>query len=89
MDNVSHIEIDGGTISGPTVIETATGKRTVPTLIGSYRYFVSVIEHDGGRICMWDGADYHEALKEAEELKVSFDTRCIKDVTGRADRPSA
>jgi len=84
MENVSHIEIDGGTISGPTVIETATGKRTLPTLIGSYRYFVSVIEDDGGRICMWDGAGYAEALREADELKASFNAQKIVDMTGRA-----
>jgi hypothetical protein len=84
MENVSHIEIDGGTISGPTVIETATGKRTLPTLIGSYRYFVSVIEGDGGRICMWDGADYVDALNEAAVLKASFNAGRIVDMTGRA-----
>lgn len=84
MENVSHIEIDGGTISGPTVIETALGKRSLPTLIGSYRYFVSVIEDDGGRICMWDGADYADAMREADALKASFNAGRIEDMTARA-----
>jgi len=84
MENVSHIEIDGGTITGPTVIETAAGKRTLPTLIGSHRYFVSVIEDDGGRICMWDGDSHDDAVMEAEALKISFGTDKVLDMTGRA-----
>lgn len=37
MENVSHIEIDGGRVTGPTIIEGEFGRRTVPTLVGSFR----------------------------------------------------
>ncbi|WP_128755480.1 hypothetical protein [Metarhizobium album] len=81
---MSHIEIDGGRVTGPTVIEGEFGRRTVPTLIGSFRYFVSVIETDGGRIGMWDGASHEDAVKEAVSLKASFGAARIEDLTGRA-----
>ncbi|MDO6966994.1 hypothetical protein [Rhizobium alvei] len=74
MKNVSHIEIEGGTV-------IADGNCSLPTFIGQYRYYVSVIEGDGGRICMWDGDDYADALMEADELKTSFSARRVVDMT--------
>lgn len=83
MDNLSHIEIDGGQITAPTLITDAKGTRSVPTLIGSYRFFVDVVEADGCRISMWDGESYAEAIKEAESLRTSFGAKKIVDLTGR------
>lgn len=54
--NSDHVEIHGG---------------IVPHL-GSWRFFVDVVEKDGARIGMWDGATYDDAIGEAEALSKEF-----------------
>lgn len=80
----SHVEIDGGLITGPIIIESERGIRAVPTLVGSYRYFVAVVENDGGKVTMWDGDSHACAVEEANSLKYSFSVGKIVDLTGEA-----
>lgn len=57
----AHIEIDVGTI-----VESNSDD------LGCKLYFVDVIESDGGRIGMWDGSNYFDALRGASELAADF-----------------
>lgn len=76
------VEITSGTISS-AFVEDAAGRRPVPGDVGKFHYFVTVIEPDGTRICMWSGEDYGDARAEAIELGADFDGRIV-DLTGRA-----
>ena len=76
------IEITAGTVTGCT-IHDADGVRSVPEAAGQYRYFVDVIEADGGRICMWSGGHRADAQREAEECRRGFGGQ-IRDLTGEA-----
>ncbi|HAO2891892.1 TPA: hypothetical protein IHM15_004492 [Escherichia coli] len=74
----SHIEIDGGTVTGAT-ITTDKGTRPIPYEVGSKSYFVDVIEIDGGHIGMWSGSTYEEAVKQAEVLRKDFNVSVVRD----------
>jgi hypothetical protein len=77
----STVEITSGAVTS-AFVEDANGRRAVPEDIGKFQFFVTVVEHDGGRICMWSGDTYAEARAEAGECAQSFDGR-IHDLTGR------
>ncbi|RVO67049.1 hypothetical protein [Sinorhizobium meliloti] len=68
MTETNFVEIFGGVIGRPVVISGANGRRLDFASIGSWRFFVDVIDEEGFRISMWDGASYEEAIKNAEEL---------------------
>jgi len=78
----SHIEIDGGVVQSATVTDDK-GTRQAPDLIGKMRYYVSVIEKDGGCIQLWDGEYYEFAKQEARRLQFSFGVASIHDKTVR------
>ena len=67
----SHIEIDGGLVLSATITD-ANGIRPDLTNIGRYHYYVDVVEADGGRIGMWSGQSYDEAVREANTLSKDF-----------------
>lgn len=76
------VEITAGTVTS-AYVEDAAGRRPVPEDVGTYQYFVTVVEPDGGRMCMWSGEDYAKARAEAGECAKSFDGH-INDLTRRA-----
>lgn len=76
------VEIDGGVVRSSTITD-ANGTRSIPDDIGKFRYFVDVIETDGGRISMWDGTDHAEAIKQANLLALDFGGK-VRDRTGDA-----
>lgn len=69
------VEIDGGTVTGGSD----------PRLIGSERFFVSVLTSDGGRLCEWDGANYADAVREARRALQAWQAVRIVDLTGAMD----
>jgi hypothetical protein len=66
-----HVVIDGGTIQSQTITDHE-GTRAVFTDVGSFRFFVDVVEADGTRIGMWDGKSYEEAIIQANILSADF-----------------
>lgn len=81
IKSAATVEITSGTISS-AFVEDAAGRRPVQEDVGRYQYFVTVVEADGGRICMWSGEDYAQARADAGECAKSFDGH-IYDLTGR------
>lgn len=79
----SHIEITGGIIQSATITD-ANGTRDEPSLVGQYRFYVAVVNKDGGRIGMWDGESHKTAREEADFLRHDFKVVQILDLTGGA-----
>jgi hypothetical protein len=67
----SRVEINGGTVVSQRVTDHR-GTRTTFTGVGSFCFFVDVVEADGTRIGMWDGASYEDAIIEAHHLSAEF-----------------
>lgn len=65
------VEIDSGIVTS-SIVTDAEGSRSIPSEIGQHRFFVEVVEPDGTRQCLWDGADYREARRQAVELSRSY-----------------
>lgn len=76
----ASVEIYGGVVQSSTITD-ANGTRSIPTDVGQVRYFIDVIEADGGRIGMWDGADHAKAVQEANLLAHDFGGK-MRDLTG-------
>lgn len=68
----SHIEIFGGIVRDVTITD-ANGSRPSYEDIGDYQFFVEVVEHDGGRMSLWSGLDYEDAIREAESARIDFE----------------
>lgn len=68
---MTHIEINAGTVTS-SVTETAGKRHHNITEIGTFRFFVDVVEPDG-RTGLWDGTDYGEAIVVAHDLATSWD----------------
>lgn len=67
----SYVEIDGGVVTSATITD-ANGTRPDHSEIGKYRFFVDVVEADGGRIGMWAGNSHADAVREANVLSTHF-----------------
>lgn len=61
-------------------------KSTNPTDVGQFRYFVDVIEAEGGEIGLWDGASYNQAVIEAREIALDWGGVPVRDLTERVPR---
>lgn len=79
----ARVEIHGGVITA-CIITDAAGTRSDDTDVGHFKYFVDVVEEDGGRICMWDGRDRSEAYIEARECAASWKVPVFDLTTGAA-----
>lgn len=81
-----HIEIDGGLLQSVTVTDAA-GSRPVHAGIGDYFFFVTVVGVAGGRLCLWSGFAYSDAIREAEAARCEFGISgpVIDIVVGGAD----
>ncbi|WP_028034124.1 hypothetical protein [Chelativorans sp. J32] len=75
----THIEITSGTIQSATVTDE-NGTREDLTRIGEHRFFVEVVEADGKRVSLWDGASHAAAIAQARILSPDFGT--VHDLTG-------
>lgn len=67
----AHIEISGGIVRDAT-IRGQHGTRTLPDEVGSYQFFVELVAADGGRIGIWSGPDYEDAMRRAEAARKDF-----------------
>jgi len=67
----SHIEIFGGIVRDVTITD-ANGSRSSYEGIGGYHFFVDVVKHDGGRMSLWSGLDYEDAIRQAEAARKDF-----------------
>ena len=67
----SHIEIFGGIVRSIAVTD-ANGTRPSYKGIGDYHFFVDVVEHDGGRVSLWSGVHYEDAIRQAEAARKDF-----------------
>lgn len=68
----------------PVSIEVCSGvvlQSSNAAEVGKASYFIDVIEADGGRIGMWDGIDYVEAMQQASLLALDFGGK-VYDLTG-------
>jgi len=81
MSNVIHfprrpdhrfIEIDGGVIRSATKT-MKVGTVSLPYEAGTFRFFVTLIDEDGGELGLWHGASYDDAVREAEQARLDFD----------------
>lgn len=75
-----RVEIVGGTVWSATMTDRH-GTRPLQTEVGQTRYFVDVVEPDGGRMGMWDGKEHAEAVRQANLLAVDFGGK-VRDLTG-------
>jgi hypothetical protein len=73
-----RVIIDGGFIAETRII-SASGTTRIKHPPGTYRYYVDVVEADGGIIGMWDGGTYTEAFAAAKTCSVSWDNAPIID----------
>lgn len=69
--NASHVEINGGVVRSSTITDDK-GTRPCLTHVGSYRFFVDVVDIQGCRVGMWDGSSYDEAIQNAHLLSLDF-----------------
>ncbi len=58
-----RVEIDNGIVTA--AMQHGVTNRWLPELIGKRRYFVDLVEADGGRLGVWDGDNEAEAISEA------------------------
>lgn len=68
----SHIEISGG-VDRDVTIHDANGSRPSYQGIGNFHFFVGMVEHDGGRLGLWSGLDYEDAIRQANAARIDFE----------------
>lgn len=68
----SHIELTMVTHDRPAIVYSNRDPVIDYSIVGETRFYVDVVEADGGFIPMWDGSSYEQAIIEAEELAKSF-----------------
>ena len=76
------IELNGGTVRSSTV-KGVGGTRHQFHEVGQFRFFVDMVEEDGGRLGLWDGTNYEAAIREAEAARRDFDIEtAVRDMIG-------
>lgn len=71
IDRGPRVIIDGGLVS-ETIVQSERGTERIVHQPAEYRYFVDVVEADGGKIGMWDGLSYAEAMTEARACSADW-----------------
>lgn len=66
--NWSHIELSAGTVTHACVLD-AHGKRALPSEVGQFRFYIDVVEYDGGRLGLDRCETYDHAICEAEQAR--------------------
>lgn len=79
----SHIELSAGTITSSTT-EGAQGIRQNFDEIGKFKFFITAVEVDGGRLGLDDCEDYETAIRlaEAARIDLEIDSPVHDDVAG-------
>ena len=68
----SHVELTAGTITSCT-IETMEGVRALPATMGTFAFFIDLVDLAGGRLALDSCGLYDEAIELAEEARADFD----------------
>jgi hypothetical protein len=63
-----RVEVDSGTVTG-AISRTGRTSRWMPEMIGRKRYWIDLLDADGGRLTVWDGDDEREAVRQAEAIR--------------------
>lgn len=66
-----RVEIHYGLVTGATVTD-ANGTRSVFDHVGEQRFFIDLVDADGGRLAMWDGESYDAAIIAAGDLSREY-----------------
>ncbi|MVS99242.1 hypothetical protein [Devosia marina] len=64
----SHIELSAGTVTDAYVLDEH-GKRALPSEVGQFRFFIDVVEYDGGRLGLDSCDTYDHAILKAEQAR--------------------
>lgn len=65
-----RVEIDTGIVTD--AMSHGITSRLPPELIGKRRYWIDLVEADGGRLGVWDGDFEADALREAETARTEW-----------------
>jgi hypothetical protein len=77
------IEIDGGILHERYRLDDSG--RHADHVGGDYRFFVDLIEEDGGRVGLRSGVHYSMAIREAGAARIEFEiSEPVRDLIGGA-----
>ncbi|MFQ3894572.1 hypothetical protein [Sphingobium sp. R-7] len=77
----SHVEICNGVQTGPAKYTSASGTRLDVKDWGFMGFWVDVVDTEGGRLTIWDGRSYEQAILEAEEAAQEWEVEARDMVT--------
>lgn len=77
------VEIREGVVTS-IMVHGEHGRRRWDVPGGMQRFFVDIVERDGGRIALWDGGTYDQALKEALAIQRDWAPARLVDLVGGA-----
>ena len=69
--NWSHIELSAGTVTDACVLDEH-GKRTLPSEVSQFRFFIDVVEYDGSRLGLDSCETYDQAILQAELARIDW-----------------
>lgn len=65
----------------PQYVELDSGHEKVAGVVGARVFWVDIVEVDGGRIGVWWGRSYDEAIRAAEESRLDWQlTEPVRDL---------
>ena len=70
-----RVEITNGIVTRTTTHDQA-GVRVLEYIGGKQRFFVDLVEPDGGRLGLWDGLSYPDAIRSGLESARDFGVPC-------------
>ena len=79
--NPVRVEVDNGVVTGAMSHGFTT--RWLPELIGKRRYWIDLVEADGGRLGVWDGDSEADALREAETIRADWGIAAPVAIVGK------
>lgn len=80
-----RVEIHYGIVTGEIVTD-ASGTRPVFDHVGEPRFFIDLVDADGGRLAMWDGESYDAAIIAAGDLSREWGCAVVDMVVPDTDR---
>jgi len=66
-----RVELTSGIVTQAT-LTTGAGASWLPHEIGRRMFYVAVVETDESYLIMWNGSDYGEAIRAAEESRADW-----------------
>lgn len=72
VSNSMFISIDAGVVTA-AYVETAKGRRPLDHEIGTFKFYVTLVDPENGNAVLWSGPDYEYAMREAERCRIECD----------------